>query len=119
MRIVLLIVLLGLSTSACAHEVWKNKSYGFNHFADAFSISLNNDNVLGVNRNGESMQQWRNFCVLRPTPPPAALPKSYAWKNFADNFQLDLDNSNMLIWRRNGTSMHSFQSFCQLRSTHD
>ena len=66
--IVLLVVGVFAAGVLTAHtgNIFKNKSYGFNNFADQFSVSLNNDNVLGVNRNGKSIFQTKNFCELRP-----------------------------------------------------
>ena len=47
-------------------QLFKNKSYAFRSYADQFSISLNNDNVIGINRNGESVFQMKNWCELKP-----------------------------------------------------
>ena len=49
-------------------QLFQNKSYAFVNYADQFSISLNNNNVIGVNRNGKSIFQVKDFCELRPHP---------------------------------------------------
>jgi hypothetical protein len=52
---------------AAAHieQAFKAKTFSFNNYADAYSVSLNNDNFLGINRNGQSIFQVENFCEIK------------------------------------------------------
>jgi hypothetical protein len=47
-------------------QMFKNKSYAFKNHADQFSLSMNNENVIGINRNGTSIFQMKNWCELKP-----------------------------------------------------
>jgi hypothetical protein len=63
---ILLIVAVFWAGIAVAHieQAFKSKSYGWNHYADTYSVSLDDSNILSVNRNGKLMFKTKNFCEL-------------------------------------------------------
>jgi hypothetical protein len=52
---------------AVAHieQAFEAKTFSFKSYADTYSVSLNNDNFLGINRNGQSIFQVEQFCEIK------------------------------------------------------
>lgn len=44
--------------------IFKDKSYGFESYADTYSVSIRSNNILEINRNGNTIFTEHNFCEL-------------------------------------------------------
>lgn len=65
--IAILIAVVFWTGALVAHNelVFKGKSFGFESFADTYSVSIRSSNLLEINRNGNTVFTEPNFCELK------------------------------------------------------